>query len=147
MNAFFRLIEQIGRVKSLISLFELKNVVCDIDIYTTNTNNALRLKWSAPWPDKLRRQSEMAAIEHILSSKELEDFDDSLTDHELLFLNAWKRETEWINYKMRFEKPEDYTVYLGDLGYNEWDVLESSLEPYISEKGRKTINTYKEGLN
>jgi hypothetical protein len=142
MKAFYRYLEQLGRIKLLIELFKLKSVTCELDIYNTNKTAALRLKWHAPWPDKLRRQSELAAIEDILSSKDAEEFDDTLTEHELLFLNAWKHETVWVNYKMRFEKPEDYTVYLKDLSQEEWIALRDSIKEYLVKEDDEVLKHY-----
>lgn len=141
-KAFYRYLEQIGRIKLLIDLFELKDVTCELDIYNTNTSAALRLKWHAPWPDKLRKQSELAAVEHILFSKDDEDFDDTLTERELLFLNAWKVETVWTNYKMKFEKPKDYTVYLEDLSSEDWTALRDSVKEYLVEKDDEVLKNH-----
>lgn len=133
MKAFLNYIKQIERIKALIDKFNVENVTCKLRIQNVDGFYVLKPEWKAPYPDKLRRKSELAAVEYILSGKnpDVEEFDDTLTKDELNFLNNWKRETVWDNYERRFDKKEDCLLKIYELTEEQLETLKNSLSEYL----------------
>lgn len=133
MKAFLNYIKQIERIKALIDKFNVENVTCKLRIQNVDGIYVLKPEWKAPYPDKLRRKSELAAVEYILSGKDpdVEEFDDTLTKDELNFLNKWKRETVWDNYERRFDKKEDCLLNISELTEEHLEALRNSLSGYL----------------
>lgn len=133
MKAFLNYVKQIERIKALIDKFNVENVTCKLRIQNVDGFYVLKPEWKAPYPDKLRRKSELAAVEYILSGKDpdVEEFDDTLTKDELNFLNNWKRETVWDNYERRFDKKEDCLLKIYELTEEQLEILKNSLSGYL----------------
>lgn len=133
MKAFSNYVKQIERIKALIDKFNVENVTCKLRIQNVDGFYVLKPEWKAPYPDKLRRKSELAAVEYILSGKDpdVEEFDDTLTKDELNFLNNWKRETVWDNYERRFDKKEDCLLKIYELTEEQLETLKNSLSGYL----------------
>lgn len=133
MKAFLNYVKQIERIKALIDKFNVENVTCKLRIQNVDGFYVLKPEWKAPYPDKLRRKSELAAVEYILSGKDpdVEEFDDTLTKDELNFLNNWKRETVWDNYERRFDKKEDCLLKIYELTEEQLETLKNSLSGYL----------------
>ena len=133
MKAFLNYVKQIERIKALIDKFNVENVTCKLRIQNVDGFYVLKPEWKAPYPDKLRRKSELAAVEYILSVKDpdIEEFDDTLTKDELNFLNNWKRETVWDNYERRFDKKEDCLLKIYELTEEQLETLKNSLSGYL----------------